>query len=283
MSNPPVVDPTPILNRHTGLVIVSPVRPGGQKQVWEATYNGVRYALKLICSAPEAIERARREIDIMRQCDCPHLVRMGPLDLHDISIGGQAFVYYLEEFEDGTPVDMLTKPMRLLDCKTLGLHLARAISALWERRYVHRDIKPSNIILRTGGQLFVLLDAGLALDLTGPSLTRGGGVVGTQLYWCPDQIRLTKRQLDFRTDLYAVGLCMYECLTGVHPLWNARVDRTDLIDNILNLVPLPPAEFRAEIPLRLQEVVLRLLEKEPHLRYSRIAHFVTELEAVQLP
>jgi serine/threonine protein kinase len=283
MGTPPVVDPMPILSRHAGLAIVSTVRPGGQKQVWEVTYNGVRYALKLICSAPEAIERARRKIGIMHLCDCPHLVKMGPLDLHDISIGGQPFIYYLEEFIDGTPLDRLTKPMALLDCKTLGLHLASAISALWERRYVHRDIKPSNIMVQSGTREFVLLDTGLALDLTGPSLTRAGGVVGTQLYWCPDQIRLTKRQLDFRTDLYAVGLCMYECLTGVHPLWNPRVDQSDLIDNILNLVPLPLTDYRADIPQRLQEVVLRLLEKEPHLRYSRIAHFVTDLEAVQFP
>jgi serine/threonine-protein kinase len=239
--------------------------------------------LKIIISAPETVERAKREIKIMRGCGSPHLVRMGPLDLNDIPIGGQMWVYYLEEFIDGSPLDALPKPMPFDHCKSLGLHLADAISSLWSNRYVHRDIKPLNIMLRADGRNFVLLDAGLALDLAGPSLTRPGALVGTQLYWSPDQIRLTKRQLDFRTDLHAVGLCMYESITGVHPLWNPRVGQTDLIDNILNLAPLQLREFRPETPQSLELVVLRLLEKEPHLRYRRIEHFVEDLEAVQLP
>jgi serine/threonine-protein kinase len=262
---------------------VSPIRPGGQKLVWKVTYSGQTYALKVIRSAPETIERAKREIDIMRQCESPHLVRMGPLDLHDIPIGGQAFVYYLEEFIDGSPLDGLTKPLALGSCRSLGLHLAEAISSLWQKHFVHRDIKPSNVMLRADGQNFVLLDAGLALDLAGPSLSRAGAVVGTQLYWCPDQIKLPKRQLDFRTDLYAVGTCMYECITGVHPLWNPRVGQIDLIDNILNQIPLALTDFRPDTSQSLQDIVLRTLEKEPNLRYSRLEHFVTELEAAQIP
>jgi len=283
MGSPPLIDPAAIVSRHQGLTVVAAIRPGGQKQVWRVSYQGQAYALKVITSAPEAIERAKREIAIMRGCRSLHLVTMGPLDLHAVQIGGKTFAYYLEEFIDGNPLDRMAKPMALDSCKTLGLHLADAIRSLWSRHYVHRDIKPLNIMLRNDGQNFVLLDAGLALDLAAPSLTRPGAVVGTQLYWSPDQVRLTKRRLDFRTDLHALGLCMYESITGVHPLWNPRVSQTDLIDNILNVVPLELTEFRPETPRPLEQVVLRLLEKEPHLRYSRIEHFVQDLEAVQLP
>jgi serine/threonine protein kinase len=279
----PTINPTSIAARHPGLRIIDPVRPGGQKQVWKVSYQGQTYALKIISSAPENVERAKREIGIMRQCKSPQLVRMGPMDLHYIPIGGQAYVYYLEEFIEGTPLDSIPKPMPLGICKALGLQLTYAVTSIWSEGYVHRDIKPSNVMLRSDGRTFVLLDAGLALDLAGASITRAGGVVGTQLYWCPDQIRIVKRKLDFRADLYAIGTCMYECITGVHPLWNPRVTKADLIDNILNQIPLPLIDFRPDTPVSLQEIVLRTLEKEPNLRYSKLEYFVAELEALQIP
>ena len=283
MGNSPVFDAAAITARHHGLTVIRGVRGGGQKSVWEVSYNGDRYALKVMNSATDAIERAKREIDIMRKCDCPHLVKLGPLPLQNIQVGGQAYIYYLEEFIDGTALDQEPKPMNLDLCKKLGLHLGAALKSLWGNRVVHRDIKPGNTMLRADRVNFVLLDVGFALDLADSSITGAGLIVGTQLYLSPDQIRLAKRQLDFRSDLHAIGLCMYECLIGLHPLWNPNVNRTDLKDNILNLPPLPLTQFRAEVPPSLEMIVLRLLEKEPHLRYSRIDYFIDELEAVQLP
>jgi len=92
-----------------------------------------------------------------------------------------------------------------------------------------------------------------------------------------------KRDLDFRSDLYALGVVMYECLTGVHPVWNSRVPQANITGNILTLRPLPITDFRQDIPPALEDIVLRLLEKEPNLRFARIQHLVEELEAVNLP
>jgi serine/threonine protein kinase len=283
MGGSPVPDLLALSQRHTGLAVLSEIRRGGQKSVWKVSYGGRPYALKVMLSAPEVLERAKREINIMRECQSPYLVSFGPLDLQYLHAGGKTFIYYLEEFVDGTPLDAVQKPLALKLCKTLGLHLVRAIQCLWQKRYVHRDIKPGNVMLRAEGQSFVLLDVGFALDLATSSLTGAGLVVGTQLYLSPDQIRLAKRQLDFRSDLHAVGLCMYECLTGFHPLWNPRVNQVDLRDNILNLVPLPTTQFRSDVPEPLQAVLARLLEKEPHLRYSKLEHLIEDLEAVELP
>lgn len=259
------------------------IRAGGQKSVWKVSFENRSYALKVITFDPQAGERAKREITIMRECHSPHLVTFGPWDLQEVISPRQRMIYYLEEWIDGTPLDKVPKPMPLRSCKALGLQVGRAVDCLWSKGYLHRDIKPLNIMLRTDGQTFVLLDVGLALDTAGPSITATGGLVGTPLYLSPDQIRLAKRQLDFRCDLHAVGVCMYECLTGLHPLWNVHLPQIDLRDNILNLAPLPPRQFRPEIPELFEEVVLRLLEKEANLRYARVEHFMQDLEQVEVP
>jgi len=280
---PPFLDP--IEQATPGLVIVAPIRAGGQKSVWRANYQGQIHALKILVSTAEAAERAKREISIMTACVCPRIVRYGPLDLQELLMGTEKYIYYLEEFIDGTPLDVMAKPISFALCRTLGLQICEAVDHLWRMKKVHRDIKPGNIMQRAAQENFVLLDIGLALDLEGSSLTATGGVVGTTLYLSPDQLRLvnSRRDLDFRSDLYALGTVMYECLTGVHPIWNDKVPRMNIIGNILNLRPLPLRDFRADTPVTLEEIVLRLLEKEPNLRFARIRHLVEELEGVNLP
>jgi eukaryotic-like serine/threonine-protein kinase len=280
---PPFLDP--IENAVPGLAIVGPVRAGGQKSVWRAAFNGQTYALKILSFNAEAAERAKREISIMQTCACPQIVRFGPLDLQEIEIANEKYIYYLEEFIDGVPLDVLPKPVSFVLCRLLGLQICEAIDHLWKMRKIHRDIKPGNIMQRTGQDNFVLLDICLALDLEGSTLTATGGVVGTPLYLSPDQLKLvnSRRDLDFRSDLHALGVVMYECLTGVHPLWNSRVPQMNILGNILTLRPLPLRDFRADTPAALEEIVLRLLEKEPNLRFARLRHLVEELEGVDLP
>lgn len=273
---------TAITQRHPQLTVLQPIRPGGQKTVWKVSYQDGLYALKIIRASPASFERAKREINIMRECNSPHLVALGPLELQEIDIGEEKALYYLEAFIDGPALDEAEKPMSLELCKRLGENLGQALQVLWARRYVHRDIKPANIMLRHDTNEFVLLDVGLALDLTASSITDPGGIVGTALYLSPDQIRLSKRQLDFRSDLHATGVCMYECITGLHPLWNSEVPQLDLKDNILNLAPFPLTRHRDDVPDSLNEVVLRLLEKEPNMRYARIEHFLEDLQGVVL-
>lgn len=272
--------------QHPELVVVEPIRAGGQKSVWRATYRGTAYALKMLRATEESAGRARREINIMRECNSPYLVRLGPLDLQEIAVNDEErILYYLEEFIDGQALDQVPKPLALDACKQLGLQMSHAIENLWNAGYVHRDIKPGNIMRRVDEQNYVLLDVGLALDLDASSLTDPGAIVGTRAYLSPDQIRLvqSKRDLDFRSDLHALGVVMYECITGVHPLWNPRVPQDNIVGNILGLRPLPLTDFRADTPASLTEIVLRLLEKEPNMRYARIAFFREELEVVDLP
>jgi serine/threonine-protein kinase len=205
--------------------------------------------------------------------------------MQEITEGENKYIYYLEEYIDGQPLDIVQKPLSFALCKNLGLQICEAVDHLWNMKKVHRDIKPGNIMQRAGQDNFVLLDIGLALDLEGITLTQAGNVVGTPLYFSPDQLKLvnSRRDLDFRSDLHALGVVMYECIAGVHPLWNPAVPQMNIIANVLNVKPLPMRHFRGDTPAALEEIVLRLLEKEPNLRYARIRHLVEELEGVNVP
>src|SRR5258706_875114 len=279
---PPFIDP--IRLALPGLTVIGAVRDGGQKSVWRVTYEGQTYAMKVLLSTAESEERAKREIRIMQECDCPRIVRFGPINLQEIRVGPNRHIYYLEEFIDGTALDNVPKPMPFALCRILGLQICEAIDCLWSKRKLHRDIKPGNIMQRAGQENFVLLDIGLAFDLEGSSLTQPGGVVGTPMYFSPDQLKLvnSRRDLDFRSDLHALGVVIYECITGIHPLWNSRVPQMNVIANVLGVRPLPLRDFRPDTPVGLEEIVLRLLEKEPNLRYARIRYLVEELEGVNL-
>jgi serine/threonine protein kinase len=269
-----------------GLEVLESIRPGGQKSVWKASFQNGFYALKIIRQEPTAVERAKREIRILRECNCAHLVKLGPIDLQEHRINDrETLIFYLEEFIEGEPLDSAVKPMVIRACRDLALHVLEAIEVLWERKYVHRDIKPGNIMRRADGKNFVLLDLGLALLPDESTLTNPGAIVGTQKYLSPDQIRLvnSKRDLDFRSDLHALGVVLYECIGGVHPLWNPRTPQVNLIGNILSFDPLPLQDFRPDTPQAFQDIVLRLLEKEPNMRFRRIEHLREALEAIEIP
>lgn len=276
------LDPQLIARVVPGLEIEGLLGAGGQKAVWKCKYQGSNHALKVLCADLQSTERAKRELEIMRVCESPYLARVGPLPLSVLELeGGQTVLYYLEEFIEGTPLSEVTLPMPIEGIVNVGMCMANAIEALWQNKYVHRDIKPHNIMRRQQPEEYVLLDAGMALDIAGPSLTESGLVVGTRRYLSPDQIRVAKRRLDFRSDLFALGVTMYECATGFHPFWNEELPREDVLANILHCDPPHPQRWKNDLPAEACEIMLRLLEKEPHLRYGRIDHLKEDLRRIQ--
>jgi serine/threonine protein kinase len=277
------LDPQPIVAVLPGLQIVQRLGPGGQKAVWECTYLGQRYALKVIIAEPGSAERAKRELEVYRRCNSPFLPRVGPLALTSVTIGpdpADAVLYYLEEFVDGLTLEQITRPRLPRDVIAMANCIIDAIQELWKNGFVHRDIKPANIVRKANMQEYVLLDAGLALDAAGPSLTQTGGIVGTTGYRSPDQLQMNKRDLDFRSDLFALGICMYNCLTGEHPFWNQDLPGGDVHHNTLQYASPYPQRWNSALPPDLCDVVMRLLEKERHLRYSRFDHLRIDLNRI---
>jgi len=155
-------------------------------------------------------------------------------------------------------------------------NVAHGVHAAHQAGVVHRDLKPSNILLSEAGEPKVA-DFGvahLAGDLT--ALTLSGMVVGTPRYMAPEQVDTKKKRITARTDVYALGAILYECLTGRSP--HPGDDPLAVFDAIVHRDPVPPRMLAARIPVDLQTIVLKALEKDPSRRYATAADLAEDLE-----
>jgi eukaryotic-like serine/threonine-protein kinase len=264
---------------------------GGQKVVFTCTIGGDRYALKILqprlrplgqpptgdadaesLALDDVTARAQREVATMKECDTPHLVKIGPIEIRNIQVAGEDLLCFSEEFVDGLPLNTFLQqrgPLSPQEIIQLGQHTAIAIGVLWQRGKIHRDIKPGNIMRRHAGG-FVVLDLGFVFDLNDQSYSLGP--VGTQIYFSPEQMDFANRRqvLDFRSDLFALGITMYQMATRVHPFIANAQSSWDVINNIRNLQPPPPRQLNGAICESLSNIVMRLLGKRPSLRFRSI-------------
>ena len=271
------LDPRLISERNPGLLIGAQLKIGGQKRVWRCAFEQRAFALKAILGNDKALRRLEREIEIMHLCESDYLPRFGPLPLQKLKVGdGSTILYFLEEYISGSPLSSVTKPMPTNDLIALARCIASAIGALSAKGYVHRDIKPMNIIQKSSSE-YVLIDAGFALDQDGEAISDPGFTVGTRRYLSPDQITLQPKDLDFRSDLFSLGVTLFESATGEHPFMNTRTPRGDVVHNILSVQCLDPCSLNANLPRALCGLILRLLEKDRTKRYSSIVEFENAL------
>src|SRR5262245_12933848 len=130
---------------------------------------------------------------------------------------------------------------------------------------VHRDIKPANLLLSPDGRLSVN-DFGLARVLEEPGVTMTGEFVGTPAYMSPEQITAGRTPLDHRTDIYSLGATLYELLTLRPPFAGER--RDEVLAQILHKEPVPPRRLNRKVPVDLETICLKCLEKDPDRRYQ---------------
>jgi eukaryotic-like serine/threonine-protein kinase len=164
----------------------------------------------------------------------------------------------------------------------LAYQVNEAVSVLWAHGKIHRDIKPGNVMRRNSGD-FVLLDMGLVFDVGAESLTMPGLVPGTAAYLSPEQTDYArKRQLDFRSDHFALGIVVYQAVTGVHPFAPRRgLTTSQVVGNILTMNPSHPSTLREEIGTTFSNIITRLLAKSPHMRYRSCEQFQAALASIQ--
>jgi hypothetical protein len=219
---------------------------------------------------PTAVERLRREAAIARTSSSPHLLRV--FDIHN----DEGVIYLAMELVDGETLRSRLSRGRLSvgTAERLATELLRGLAELHSLGIVHRDIKPSNILLNRDGTAKVG-DFGLARRLTGDltRITEGHNVVGTLDYLSPEQA--LGQPVTPRSDLYSLGIVLYEALTGQlpHPA-------SSPLGTLLKRFRVPPApvrRLRGDVPRRLARVVHRMLERKPVHRYDSARTALAEL------
>ncbi len=208
----------------------------------------------------DVLERVRQEIVLSRDIGHPNILRVYHLGSYE------GKTYLTMQWIDGTTLDKVIEreaPFGVSRALAITIKLASALAAAHSRKILHRDIKPSNILIETDGEPF-LADFGLARLIGGPGITGTGLFLGTPYYASPEQADL--RPLDERSDLYSLGLVLYEMLTGRRPFEAAsglgvlELQRSQPAPDLREIVP--------SIPSALSAVVLRCMEKEPADRFS---------------
>jgi WD40 repeat protein/tRNA A-37 threonylcarbamoyl transferase component Bud32 len=241
--------------------------------------------------SPVDSERLHREARVAAQLRHPGIVR-----LYEILTIGESPVL-VSDFIGGEPLKDLLERRRLTfrESALLAAQIAEALDHAHECGLVHRDIKPANIMMEHVGALAdtgalpaesqepsrlgrpVVVDFGLALrPETEIVMTMEGQIVGTPAYMSPEQAAGLGRQVDRRSDLYSLGVVLYQLLCGEVPF---RGSRAMLIHQVLNEDPRPPRQLNDRIPRDLETICLRALAKSPGRRYATAGEMAADLRS----
>jgi serine/threonine-protein kinase len=245
--------------------VVERVGAGGMGLVYKAIDRrlGKTVALKLIQAQaalrPAAQERFRRELALAQQVSHANVCRVH--DLGDI----EGTVFISMEYVEGQTLEVLIHSMGHLSptqTVALGRQMCAGLAAIHERGIVHRDLKPGNVMVDRLGHV-LLMDFGMAYHKDQERLTQEGTVFGTLAYLSPEQAR---GQAEFRSDVYAVGLILYEMLTGRRPPGDDGP--LPLALRPAEEICPPPSHFSPEVPGALDAIVMRCLERDAGARFA---------------
>jgi serine/threonine protein kinase/tetratricopeptide (TPR) repeat protein len=267
--------------------VLAPLGAGGMGEVYRArdTRLGRDVAIKVLPDAvardPDRLARFEREARTVAGLNHPNIVVLHSIEEE----GGVRFITM--ELVEGERLDRYIQPSGLPLSRVLELSipLTEALVAAHEKGVVHRDLKPANVMVTRDGRVKVL-DFGLAkLERPGSEvaatqaptmespISAAGQVVGTVPYMAPEQVR--GEAADARTDLFALGIMMYQLASGRRPF--AGQTPADLSSAILRDTPAPLASIRADLPRDLGRIVDRCLEKDPRRRFQTALDVRNEL------
>ena len=226
-------------------------------------------------SAAEIEARFLKEAKLAGRLQHPNVVTV-------YDVGRDRDVYFIAmEYVEGKPLTRyLGGPEELpLTAKvTIIRQAAEALAHAHERGVVHRDIKPGNILLTREGRVKVTdFGIGKFTAATSSDMTRTGQMIGSPAYMSPEQIRGEK--IDGRSDLFSLGVVLYELLTGARPFPGESI--TTLVYQILHTEPRDPREIRSDLPMTTREVMARLLAKQPEKRPADAKEFIRELRRIE--
>lgn len=251
---------------------------GGMGVVYRARQVGLgrTVALKMIVAgghaSPEQMDRFQGEAAAIARLQHPNIVQV-----HDIGEQDGHPFFSLEYVRGGNLAESLSQtPWSAQDAAELTMILARAVHAAHQQGIIHRDLKPANVLL-TEDNVPKITDFGLAKQLdTDMGQTRTGSVLGTPSYMAPEQAEGRVSAICPATDVYALGAILYECVTERPPFRGATSLET--LKQVSTTEPVAPSRLQPRVPLDLETICLKCLEKDVHRRYATAAELADDLQ-----
>ncbi|WP_257458072.1 serine/threonine protein kinase [Archangium lipolyticum] len=272
-----------------GDVVEAVLGAGGFGTVYQVRGpQGHRSALKMI-PLEKGEDRAWREALIGSRLHHPNLARV--LGAGSWPDKDPRFVFVKQELVDGVRLDVWAREHAVDTHQVVDrvLEVSRALAVVHEARVVHRDVKEANILVRKSDGQAVLVDFGVGYYEGAPTLTEGLFPPGTPRYRSPEAWRFGRENQDVQgahyragvgDDLYALGVVFYRLLTGRDPFLLGERGGVD-VEAVLHQAPLPPHLVNPRVPLAVEAVCLRLLEKKPEDRYPGAVALCTALETLR--
>ncbi len=258
--------------------VIEEIARGGMGTVYKARQVDLNkiVALKVLHEeddSPDRVKRFRRESDAASLLKHPNIV-----GIHESGEAGDRH-YFSMDYIDGVPLSVLmqkTKNVELEDLLNIAAELARAVHYAHKQSIIHRDLKPANIIIDMEGHPQIT-DFGLAKILdTRSRLTKSDTIIGTPFYMAPEQTRGDNHLITPRTDVWGMGIILYEMVTKKLPF----VGRSsiELYHKINNQEPVPPGKIVPQLPRELDYIVLKAIAKDPQDRYASAEAMADDIE-----
>jgi TolB-like protein/predicted Ser/Thr protein kinase len=257
--------------------IIEELGRGGMGVVYKAEDTKLRRTVALkflppeLTHIPEVHERFTHEAQAAAALDHPHICT----------------VYEFDEAEETTFISMAyiegqslrkkieSGPLELDEALKIAMQVAEGLQEAHKKRVVHRDIKSANIMVDKRGQAKIM-DFGLARMTGTTMLTQEGTAMGTIAYMSPEQAR--GEEVDFRTDIWSLGVVLYEMFTGKLPFKGDHEQA--VVYSILKEKPNPITDIKADIPVSIEQVVGKALEKNPDERYQQVEELLDDLKSI---
>jgi serine/threonine-protein kinase len=231
----------------------------------------------------DLIERFFREARAVAKLDSPFIVKI--FDIGEQTDGDNKIYYIVmefvagktlgEHFSDGPPgnFDSLWDRLELFD------QVLEAMDYAHDQGVIHRDLKPDNVMVAPNDRIKIM-DFGLAFFAGSHSLTRADQIMGTVAYFSPEQAKAAK-DIDHRADIYSLGVILFELMTGELPFQAEHP--LDMMQKLLTEPPRRPSSLNPIVTSELEQICLKCLEKQPAVRYHKVADLRRALQAVKAP